>query len=73
MSKVTLELRISPEMSCLHKIQVKKSGSSEQTEKVKDHKKKEVNAFSKICLCCTDSSKITNEQKDSAYVSKYIG
>ena len=57
MSKVTLELRISPEMSCLHKIQVKKSGSSVKTEKVKDHRKKEVNAFSKICLCYTDSNK----------------
>ena len=56
MSKVTLELRISPEMSCLQKIQVKKSGSSVKTEKVKDHRKKELNAISPTWLCYTDSS-----------------
>ena len=39
-SKVTLELRISPEMSYLHKIQVNKSGSSVQTERVKLRQKK---------------------------------
>ena len=55
MSKVTLELRISPEMSYLHKIQVNKSGSSVQTEKVKLQENSEVNAVSKIWECCTDS------------------
>ena len=55
-SKVTLELRISTEMSCLHKIQVKKSSSSVKTEKVKDHRKKELNAISPTWLCYTDSS-----------------
>ena len=55
MSKVTLELRISTEMSCLHKIQVKKSSSSVKTEKVKDHRKKELNLISPTWLCYTDS------------------
>ena len=49
MSKVTLELRISPEMSYLHKIQVNKSGSSVQTEKVKLQGKK-VGASNQIAL-----------------------
>ena len=60
MSKVTLELRIcheqSPEMSYLHKVQVNRSGSSVQTEKVKLHRKKEVGAYSKIFVCWLDSS-----------------
>ena len=60
MSKVTVELRISTEISCLHKIQVKKSSCSVQTEKVKDHQKKELNAISKICLCRTDSIRAKN-------------
>ena len=50
-SKVTLELRISPKMSYLHKIQVNKSGSSVQTEKVKLRRKREVGAHRKIFVC----------------------
>ena len=62
MSKVTLELRISPEMSYLHKIQVNKSGSSVETEKVKLQENSDVNAVSKIWECCMDSS---NTELDS--------
>jgi hypothetical protein len=52
-SKVTLENLpwVSPEMSYLHKVQVNKSSSSVQTEKVKLHRKKEVGGHSKIFVC----------------------
>ena len=42
---------VSPEISYLHKVQVNRSGSSVQTEKVKLHRKREVGAYSKIFVC----------------------
>ena len=53
MSKVTLELRIIPEMSGLHKVRVKKKAAVQyiQTEKVKDRNEAR-NWIQKVAFKC---------------------